>query len=223
MSGGGTMNVTELMSSRYTTKKFDPGKSIPEKTVEEIENLLHLAPSSTNIQPWHFVLASSQDGKDRVATAASGDYSYNAPKIKDASLVVVFCVRESLDDDYLEELLRQENTDGRFRSEKSMAGRRSGRGFFIDKHRYDLKDTQQWMEKQVYLAVGTLLLGAAELGLDACPMEGFDSRILDSALDLRKCGYTSSVIVALGYHSAEDFNASVPKSRWPKEKVIDRI
>jgi nitroreductase/dihydropteridine reductase len=54
-------------------------------------------------------------------------------------------------------------------------------------------------------------------------MEGFDSRILDSALDLRKCGYTSSVIVALGYHSAEDFNASVPKSRWPKEKVIDRI
>jgi nitroreductase / dihydropteridine reductase len=217
------MSITDMMISRYTTKKFDPAKSIPKETIWEIENLLRLAPSSTNIQPWKFVLASSPEGKARIAKAASGFYSFNEQKIKDASLVVVFCVRETADDAYLEKLLAQEKEDGRFNSDKSMNGQRDGRAHFVNIHRFELKDAQQWMEKQVYLAVGTLLLGAAVLGLDACPMEGFDSQILDKELDLRKDGYSSSVIVSLGYHSSDDFNATLPKSRLPEKDVLVRI
>ena len=79
------------------------------------------------------------------------------------------------------------------------------------------------MEKQVYLAVGTLLLGAGALGIDACPMEGFDMRALDEELGLREKGLTSSVIVALGYRAADDFNARLPKSRMPLERIMTRI
>lgn len=51
-------------------------------------------------------------------------------------------------------------------------------------HRFDTKDTRHWMEKQVYLALGTLLLGAPALSLDATPIKGFDPRILDEKLNL---------------------------------------
>ncbi|MEO9383312.1 nitroreductase family protein [Chromobacterium phragmitis] len=79
------------------------------------------------------------------------------------------------------------------------------------------------MEKQVYLAVGTLLLGAATLEIDACPIEGFDARVLGEELGLREQGLVASVIVALGKRSEQDFNARLPKSRLPAEAVITRL
>ena len=69
----------------------------------------------------------------------------------------------------------------------------------------------------------TLLLGAAALDVNACPIEGFDQAVLDEELGLRAKGYTSAVLVALGYGGADDFNAALPKSRLPLEQVITRL
>jgi nitroreductase/dihydropteridine reductase len=93
----------------------------------------------------------------------------------------------------------------------------------VSMHKYDQKDVQHWMEKQTYLALGTLLLGAASLGLDATPMEGFDFKKLDEELGLRDKGFTSLVVVSLGYRSDSDFNAKLPKSRLPAEAVFTFI
>jgi nitroreductase/dihydropteridine reductase len=79
------------------------------------------------------------------------------------------------------------------------------------------------MQKQVYLALGTLLLGAGALGVDATPMEGFDARLLDEELGLRDKGFTSVVLVSLGYRNEGDFNARLPKSRLPAEAVFTQI
>jgi nitroreductase/dihydropteridine reductase len=79
------------------------------------------------------------------------------------------------------------------------------------------------MEKQTYLAAGTLLLGAAAMGLDACPIEGFDQQALSGALDLRAQGLVPSLIVALGRRAADDFNATLPKSRLPAAQTITRL
>jgi nitroreductase/dihydropteridine reductase len=79
------------------------------------------------------------------------------------------------------------------------------------------------MEKQVYLALGTLLLGAAALEIDACPIEGFDVKLLNDALDLRAQGLSAVVVVALGYRAADDFNAALPKSRLPMDEVLSEI
>ena len=46
---------------------------------------------------------------------------------------------------------------------------------------------------------------------------------MDEGLGLRARGLTSSVIVALGYRAAEDFNAKLPKSRLPLEQVLTRL
>ena len=93
----------------------------------------------------------------------------------------------------------------------------------MDMHRYELRDVPQWMEKQVYLALGGLLVSAAVLGIDSTPMEGFDSSVLDIELGLRERGYTSVVLAAFGHRSEQDFNANLPKSRLPREQVFSFI
>ncbi|AXE33061.1 oxygen-insensitive NAD(P)H nitroreductase [Chromobacterium phragmitis] len=217
------MNIAHYAQTRYTTKAFDPGFKLSQEQVGQIETLLRHSPSSTNSQPWHFFIAGSEEGKARVAKAAAGGYAFNEAKIRHASHVVVFCARAAMDDGYLQTLLAQEQRDGRFANDEARAGQHKGRSHFVNMHRFELRDAQHWMEKQVYLAVGTLLLGAATLEIDACPIEGFDARVLGEELGLREQGLVASVIVALGKRSEQDFNARLPKSRLPAEAVITRL
>jgi nitroreductase/dihydropteridine reductase len=104
-----------------------------------------------------------------------------------------------------------------------MNAQKTIRQFCVNLHQYELKDLQHWMEKQVYLALGTLLLGATSLDIDACAMDGFDNRILDQELGLRTKGLTSVVVVSLGYRSQADFNAKLPKSRLPHNVIFTDI
>ena len=68
-----------------------------------------------------------------------------------------------------------------------------------------------------------LPLTAAAAGIDACPMEGFDPRILDEELGLPARGLASVALVALGYRGAGDWNARLPKSRLPRDAVLTII
>ena len=68
-----------------------------------------------------------------------------------------------------------------------------------------------------------LLIGVAALGLDAVPIEGFDAAILDAEFGLKEKGYTSLVVVPVGHHSVEDFNATLPKSRLPQNITLTEV
>jgi nitroreductase/dihydropteridine reductase len=217
------MNVLAAAQRRYTAKAYDAARRIPHATLEELQELLRHAPSSVNSQPWHFVVAGDAAARQRVAKATQGGYAYNAGKILDASHVIVLCARLDMDTAHVERLLAQEALDGRFQAEGAREGQRQGRAGYISLHRHDLKDLQHWMEKQVYLAMGTLLLGAGALGVDATPMEGFDAKVLDAELGLRERGFTSVLLVALGYRGEGDFNARLPKSRLPRETVFTTL
>lgn len=174
-----------------------------------------MSASSVNSQPWHFILAYSDEGKTRIAKATQGGFSFNERKILDASHVMVFCAKTSIDDAYLLSLLDNEDKDGRFANEEAKAGMHGARSYFVNLHRENLNDAEHWMQKQVYLNVGTLLLGAAAMGIDAVPIEGFDAQVLNEEFGLTEKGFNSVVIVPLGFHSEDDFNAKLPKSRWP--------
>ena len=216
-------NLSDLVQTRYTTKAFDPSRKLSADQVQEIEALLRYAPSSTNAQPWHFVIASSEAGKARLADTFAGGHAYNEPKVRNASHVVVLCTRQAISDDYLQHVLAQEQADGRFANEEARAGQHKGRSHFVNLHRFERRDAQHWADKQAYIALGFLLLGAASLGVDACPIEGFDQGAVDAALGLREQGLSSAVVVALGFRADGDFNAKLPKSRLPADEVITRI
>ena len=217
------MNIAKLVMSRHTTKAFDPSRKIPAEQMEQIETLLRFSPSSTNAQPWHFFIAASDEGKNLVAQGTDGSNDFNSAKIRNASHVVVLCARASIDDAHLQAVLDQEEHDGRFANAEARAGQHRGRSHFVNMHRFENRDVQHWMDKQVYLAAGALLLAAAGLEIDACPIEGFNQVALDAALDLRAKGLVSTLVIALGYHSADDFNAALPKSRLPAERVITHL
>jgi len=218
------MDIAQIALTRHTCKAYDPNRKIPAEQVRQLETLLRHSPSSVNSQPWHFLIASSDAAKARIAKATDHPvYAANGPKILNASLVVVFCARTTMDEMQINAITDQEERDGRFPNPEGKAAQFKSRSFYVNLHRFDFRDTQHWMEKQVYLALGTLLLGAATLGIDATPIEGFDSRTLNEELGLREKGLTSVVIATLGYRSTEDFNAKLPKSRLPVASVITEV
>lgn len=217
------MNIAQVAQTRYTTKAFDPTKKIPAETVEQLLTVLHNVPSSINSQPWHYFVATTAEGKAKVAEGTPGTYAYNAPKILNASHVVVLCARNEFDDAHIAAILENEDKAGRFATPEAKTTQSNSRTYYANLHRVEKKDTEVWMDKQIYIALGMLLFAAGAAGVDACPIEGFDPQALDLAMNLKEKGLHSVVMVALGYRSGEDFNAKLPKSRLPAEAVITQI
>lgn len=221
-----TLDIVHFARKRHTAKAFDPSRKISEENVEKIRQLLRFSPSSTNAQPWHFILAGTDEGKARIAKATERLYPFNKPSILNASHVVVFASRLEMTEEFLLKVLAQEEADGRFDGDKETrkAQMHAGRSLFVNLHKQDMKDVQHWMDKQVYLNLGQFLLGVATLGIDATPMEGIETAVLDKEFGLREMGYSSLVVVPLGYHDPEaDYNATLPKSRLPYSEILTEV
>lgn len=214
------MNIVEAANTRYSTKQFDASKTLDTDTVQAMKDLLRLSASSVNSQPWHFILTGTAEGKARVASACTGKYIANEQKILDASHTVVFCVKTDFTDEYIAEITDQEDKDGRIDSPEMKEKVIKVRTFYADLHRKEWNDTQCWMEKQVYLNMGSFLLGVGALGLDAVPIEGIDCDVLDTEFGLAEQGYKALAVVSVGYKNPEDFNAKLPKSRWPEDRIF---
>jgi len=219
------MNLQETLNWRYTTKEFDASKKISDADMAEVKNLLRMSPSSINLQPWHFIIAETKEGKERMAKGTQGFFHFNEPKITNASAVVLFCAKTDVGEEYINHIVDTEDKAGRFPSEDIKNGFYGGMKAFVNIHKYDLKDVQHWAEKQVYLNIGSFLLGVASLKIDATPMEGIDVKALDEEFGLREKGYTAIVAVSLGYRTTSDFNATDknPKARLAESEIITTI
>ncbi len=216
------MDLIKVLKTRHTAKAYDATRHLPDDVAAQLLASLRYSPSSVNSQPWHFIVADDAAGKARVAKAAVGPYAYNAPKITDASHVVILCARNTLPAGHLQSLLDQEQADGRFINDAAREGQAKVRGGYVAQHEQD-GTVIPWAQKQTYIAQGFLLLSAGLLGVDATPMEGFDAALLDAEFGLKAQGLTPVVIVSLGYHHADaDFNAKLPKSRLSDEALFSR-
>jgi nitroreductase/dihydropteridine reductase len=126
----------------------------------------------------------------------------------------------SLPSFHLDDVAAQEHNDGRFPNAEIESRWRDLVKGGLASHEYDSKDLSHWMEKQTYLALGIALMTAAELGIHALPMEGFHPKVLDEELGLREMGYTSTVLLALGRQSPNDYIIGKPKSRLPQDRFF---
>ncbi len=214
--------VAKIVHERKTTKAFEAGQALTPAQSAAVRELLRMSPSSTNAQPWHFFIAKTDGAKRRIAAGAAGNFAYNEPKIMNAAEVVVLCARTRLDDGYLTQVLDQETQDGRLANDEARTNQHNVRKGYVQKHEA-AGSVLNWTARQVYIALGFLLLGAAEIGVDACPIEGFDCKAVDAELGLEAKGLTSVVVVALGHKSAADFNAALPKSRLAEAVVITEL
>ncbi|MDR0529828.1 MAG: oxygen-insensitive NAD(P)H nitroreductase [Zoogloeaceae bacterium] len=217
------MNPAEIFLKRHSCKAFDSARRIPEEIVAQLKIALRNAPSSVNAQPWRFVLAKTDESRARIATSMPAPhFSGNAAKVMSASHALVLCAKKTLDSAYLETVLAAEDAAGRFPKAEHREAQGKGRAFYVQMHQ-TANDEAEWLARQVYIALGVLLTSAAALGVDACPMEGFDRAQLDAALGLTEKGYAALAVVALGYAGPDDFNAALPKSRLPESSVFTEI
>ena len=217
------MSILDSAKRRYSTKVFDASKKISDADIMALKEILRLSPSSVNIQPWHFIVARTAAGKKKIATATQGVNQFNESKILDASDVIVFCVRQDINAEYLTKLLAQEKTDGRMANDEIEKVIKEAREYFVGLHTADEQQLMSWASNQVFLALGNLLLAAADMGIDAVPIEGFDAQVLSQELNLAQQHLVPIVLVPLGYHKADDFNFALPKSRFPMETLFTEI
>ncbi|PCK30999.1 oxygen-insensitive NAD(P)H nitroreductase [Pseudoalteromonas piscicida] len=213
--------LRDAINNRYSTKAFDPDKKISDSDIELLKQVLRLSPSSTNVQPWHFVIASTEAGKNRVAKSTQENYKFNEAKVLNASHVIVFAAKQNIDDAHLDKVLAKESVDGRFEKGSEIeAQMNNGRRYFVGLNQTSDEAIKAWTGKQVYLNLGQFLLSTALLGIDSVPIEGFDAEILGKELGLTAQGFDPLALVALGYKDENDFNAKLPKSRLAIEEII---
>lgn len=86
------MNFLELAKNRYTTKSYRNEK-ISEDKIQELKEILHLAPSSINCQPWKFYFIDNQDTKNALAKVSF----MNEERVKQASHLVIFSVIDDIE------------------------------------------------------------------------------------------------------------------------------
>ena len=199
------MNILELIQKRYSAKKYNSDKAIPQEKIEDLKAILRLTPSSINIQPWKFTFVQNPEIKAKLASVSM----HNTEKINQAKLLVVFSVADDLDvfQKVVDKELPQARRDWYNQIKASMPE----------------ADLKIWLSKQVYIALGVGLTASIALGLDSTAMEGIES---DKYMDiLNMTAYKPLFAMAVGYGSEDDFNRieATPKSRRPQESVIETI
>ncbi|MBM4062449.1 MAG: NAD(P)H-dependent oxidoreductase [Planctomycetes bacterium] len=204
--------LRERLQWRYATKQFDSKQQIPADVWQALEDALVLAPSSFGLQPWQFLVVD-----DKALRAQLRPVSWNQPQITDASKLVVFLgLRTTAVGDVDRLLARIGKVRGA--TTQSLDSYRQMMISFVQGR--PAPELGAWNARQVYIALGQFMASAALLGVDTCPMEGFDPAAYDRILGLEGSPYRTLCVCAAGYRAAEDKYALAPKVRFAKDEVV---
>ena len=209
------MSFIEKLQWRSAIKKFNPAKKLTVAQLDGLLSAVQLAPSSYGLQSYKVIVV--QDAETKAKLRAAG---YDQAQITDSSVLFVFASLTTLDEDFGKKFIdliastrnvARETLQG---YEQVILGTLSSR-----------TDEQKvaWSHRQAYIALGVLLSAAAELGVDAGPMEGFDAEKFDEILGLKEKGLTTSVIAAVGYRAEDDAYSKMIKVRRPKEELFIHV
>ena len=208
--------VLQLLHWRYATKKFDATKKISEEDWKTLEESLVLAPSSFGLQPWKFIVVTNPEIRQQLR-----EHSWGQSQVVDASHLVVLALKKELNaadvDRYVEHMseVRQVPVD----SLQGLANTIKG---FLTNPPYPI-NLNEWAARQVYIALGQFMTSAALLGIDTCPMEGFNPAKYDEILGLAEQGYAAVVLCPAGYRAEDDKYAVMAKVRYPSQEVVQYI
>lgn len=200
------MDFKQITQSRYAVKQFD-GKKLPENKVTELLDIIRMAPSSFNIQPWKIIVIESADLKKKLAPAA-----WNQPQIESSSHLLVFCANsdivgniKKIEAQALAAGAKKEDIKGYIDMMLGMESRLSPEGKL------------DWAKRQTYIALGNAVNGAKSLGFDSAPMEGFSPDDFAKILNTPK-NIVPVVLCGIGYAA----DKPRPKMRFPISEVFER-
>ena len=206
--------IIDALKWRYATKIFDKDKKISEEDLNTILESARLSPSSVGLEAWKFIVVENKDLREKIKLA-----SYNQPKITDASHLVVIATRtdhENISSELIGRAMKIQN-----KIEEELSGLKQMADNFISS-KVGMNKINEWFQAQSYIPLGIMMETAALLGVDTCPMEGFDPNKVDELLDLKSKNLTSTTILTLGYRG-EDPYSQLAKIRRNFGDVVEII
>jgi nitroreductase len=223
--------VLEAIFRRRAVKVFEPVE-IPEGLREQIFHAARHAPSSFNSQPYQFYWVGTAEKKTAVARLCMGQM----PAQTASALVVAVADIGSLTATSQRQLVwmrsRSEFSQAKIRDYERTA--KIGRILFMPgpfgifaAAKWGLfwllnlwkvmgmpplfrQDLFKWATKSTSLACENLMIAAEALGINTCPMEGFDGRRLSKYLGLSGRYHEIVMVIAMGKKS----RAYVEPPQW---------
>ena len=209
------MNVIDHYKWRYATKKFDTKKKISNSNIELIKESISLAPTSYGLQLFKVIIVEKKEIKDDLKKA-----SFNQSQISDASHIFIFCNSTKIAENDIDTYIKNKAA-----IQNKTISEISGYGDF-------LKDTllkkehnkiSTWTANQVYIALSHLMTFCPSLGIDSCPIEGFETSKYNEILKLNNRNLNSAVVAAVGYRSNKDSSQYEKKIRKSNDELFETL
>lgn len=209
------MELLNALKWRYATKKMN-GTPVPDENVAKIVEAAYLAPSSSGLQPYEIICISNKELKEKIHPVA-----YQQSQILDASHLLVFASWDQYTDERIDRIFNYMNIERGLPLDTTDAYKATlKQGLFAMSKEQQAAHTA----KQAYISFGLAIAAAAELKVDATPMEGFDNKQLDELLNLGEKGLYATTILALGYRKEdEDWLVNLKKIRQPFHQFLTVI
>ena len=199
----------------YATKKFDAKKKISDSNIELIKESISLAPTSYGLQLFKVIIVENQEIKNELKKA-----SYNQSQISDASHIFVFCNSTKIIGDDIDNYIKNKSS-----IQNKPISEISGYGDFLKTTllKKEHKKVSIWTANQVYIALSHLMTFCPSIGIDSCPVEGFDSYKYNEILNLNNRNLNSTVVAAVGYRSNKDSSQYEKKIRKSNDELFETI
>ena len=216
-----TVSPREIIDAyyfRHACKEFDSEKKIPQEIFDTILETGRLSPSSFGFEPWFFLVVQNPALRKKLRELTWGGQK----QIPTASHLVVILARKSYfmkyDSDYITHMMREVMGLPEAMIEKKREVYRN-----FQQNDFKLLESERamfdWACKQTYIALGNMMTSAAMVGVDSCPIEGFDRDRLDALLEehfeVETDRFGISCMVAFGYRVREGRR----KTRQPMEEI----
>lgn len=205
---------------RRAIKEFRRDRIITETDFKALLEVARLSPTSLGLEPWNIILIKDQSVRDAIKPHCTGGQR----QLDSASHFVVFTVKTDLGpgSDYFRMIKKDiyglnEAEYHDFVSKCAM----------FQESKQDLTDFRKrvdWAGKQAYIALGVMMLTAALLGIDSCPIEGFVPKHVESVLEEHELLDPKMdhvvVMAAFGYRAGDPANPQRRRSLGQVVKVI---
>jgi len=205
-------NFTKAMDFRHACKIFDEKKKINDDEIHYILEAGRKSPSSFGMEGWKFLVITNEALKTKIRPVC-----WNQVQITSCShLVIILAAIENIKPSSGEPAKR---FNRRPLSKEQIGG-------YIDLYTNHLNHTlssdahtYEWTARQTYIALANMMTAAAYIGIDSCPIEGFEKEKLEEILELDKSKWQVSVVLPFGYR----LNEQSSQLRLPFDKIVEFI
>ena len=205
------MNYLEILKFRHACKIFDENKKIGAGEFDFILEAGRLSPSSTGLEQWDFLVVQNKELREKIKAV-----SWNQAQITSCSHLVVILAKIKeikVGSSYIDKMIAR-------RADKNIEAIAERQKFFLlSNFKNDDELTFQWSHEQCMIAATNMMNAAASLGIDSCPIEGFDRHALNEILGLDESEKRVAIIVPFGYR----LNPQPEKLRRQRAEVVTWI